>query len=601
MNFKSDIRFTGPTLVHDALQSVFGFVPNLFHAQSLLPRLVEAEAELLSAVVFQQEALSRVQKERIFLIVAGACNNSYCVTLHHTLLRSLGTTDLQIDSLLSGDYSSAGLAPGEDALMEFSRRLICEPSRICSMQIDQLRSNGLHDLAIFEAIVANALARMLCTISVGVSPDFDFQPRQPFAMNAASSTGGSATTNLTQSPFSRPYLDSPELTPDFEPFAFFEKRLGVIPNLFRAQTLRPDVIQAEARAADLIVANEENLPQWKKECILLVSAAANLNSYCVAAHCAMLRRLGLPAEEADQIAIDHHSADLSSADKALLDFTLKLGVRSGEVGLPDVERLLSEGFTEEQVLESVVTAGFGNFLNTLVAGLGVAPDFEPTRELRLEREDLQPTAEAANAGLLRPAATTEDPDSDLVFRVQAGEIEAFEDLVRRHEQRVYRAMVAILRDPEAAQDAVQDAFLKAFKHIRDFKGRSRFATWLMTISRNTALQFLRDREEVESLDEGSDDEEGFRPRQVRAWQDNPEELCSKREMRDLVERKLLELPSKYRVVIMLRDIEQLPATEVAAGLNLSISAVKARLFRARLMLRDALAPRFAVSGGRLNA
>jgi RNA polymerase sigma-70 factor (ECF subfamily) len=186
----------------------------------------------------------------------------------------------------------------------------------------------------------------------------------------------------------------------------------------------------------------------------------------------------------------------------------------------------------------------------------------------------------------------------LVLRVQGGDIDAFEELVRRHEQRVYRTMMGILRDPDTAQDAVQDAFLKAFKHIRDFQGRSKFVTWLMTISRNAAIQLLRDREEIDNLDEGDAEEEVFRPRQIRAWQENPEELYSKSEVRELVERELLKLPSKYRVVIMLRDIEQLPASEICEILGLSLPGVKARLFRARLMLRDALAPRFTMSAGR---
>jgi RNA polymerase sigma-70 factor (ECF subfamily) len=598
MSFLREVPFEGSRASRVRLQSVFGFVPNLFYAQSLIPRVIEAEAELLSAIVSQQEALSRIQKECIFLIASNVYRNDYCVTLHHERLRSLGMTGLQIESLLSADYRLAGLAPREGALLDFSLRLIRDPTRITSTHIDQLRKEGFQDQAILETTLSNGLARMLCTVSAGLAPDHDFEPRQIGSVRVPDISSLKEFSHAEVQAV-RPYLHSPELSAkDYAPFAFFEKRLGVVPNLFRAQTLRPDIIEAEARAAELIVANEEVLPQWKKECILLVSAAANLNMYCVAAHCAMLRRLRFPPEEADQIAVDHNNSNLANTDKALLDFTLKLSVQPAEISKYDIDSLYDCGFDDEQILEAVVTAGFGNFLNTVVAGLGVVPDFES--KVTLQQKHPAPSSQEREAPV-EPVLEVDDPDASLVARVQAGEVQAFEELVRRHQQRVYRTMMGILRDPEVAQDAVQDAFLRAFKHIRDFRGRSKFATWLMTISRNSATQFLRDREEMESLDDRTDDEEGFRPRQVRAWQDNPEDLCSKNEMRDLVERELLKLPPKYRVVIMLRDIEQLPTNEVAAGLNLTLAGVKARLFRARLMLRDALAPRFAVSGGRLNA
>lgn len=186
-----------------------------------------------------------------------------------------------------------------------------------------------------------------------------------------------------------------------------------------------------------------------------------------------------------------------------------------------------------------------------------------------------------------------DPDAGLVNKAQAGDLEAFENLVRRHSQVIYRTLTAILGDPAEAQDAMQDTLLSAFKHIRGFQGRSKFSTWLVSIARNAALQRLRGRKNVESLDQSDYQEDrDFRPRQVRAWQDNPEQCHSKSEMRQLVERGLLQLPSKYRVVVMLRDIEQLSADEVARQLGLSIPAVKTRLMRGRLMLREWLSPHF---------
>ena len=187
----------------------------------------------------------------------------------------------------------------------------------------------------------------------------------------------------------------------------------------------------------------------------------------------------------------------------------------------------------------------------------------------------------------------QDPDAELVAQAQDGKLEAFEELVRRHSQLIYRTLTAILGNPADAQDAMQDALLSAFKHIGEFQGRSKFSTWLVSIARNTALQRLRGRKNVESLDEGEyDEDEDFRPRQVRDWQDNPEQCYSKSEMRQLVERGILALPAKYRVVVMLRDIEQLSTDEVARQLELSVPAVKVRLLRGRLMLREWLSPHF---------
>jgi RNA polymerase sigma-70 factor (ECF subfamily) len=129
---------------------------------------------------------------------------------------------------------------------------------------------------------------------------------------------------------------------------------------------------------------------------------------------------------------------------------------------------------------------------------------------------------------------------------------------------------------------MQDTLLSAFKHIGGFEGRSKFSTWLVTIARNAALQRLRSRRKTESLDQNdSDDDRGFRPRQIAAWQENPEQSHSKAEMRWLVEKGLLQLPAKYRAIVMLRDIEQLSTDEVARQLGLSVPAVETRLLRGR--------------------
>jgi RNA polymerase sigma-70 factor (ECF subfamily) len=187
----------------------------------------------------------------------------------------------------------------------------------------------------------------------------------------------------------------------------------------------------------------------------------------------------------------------------------------------------------------------------------------------------------------------EDLDAGLVARVQGGDVEAFEELVRRHSRCVYRVLVGILGDAEQARDTMQDAFLKAFVHIGEFQARSKFSTWLLSIARNTGVQRLRERKNVDSLDEdGRVEGDEFRPRQVRAWQDNPEQLYAEAEIRGLVEKGVMSLPAKYRVVVILRDLEQLSTEEVAQGLGLSVPALKARLVRGRLMLREFLSPHF---------
>ena len=136
--------------------------------------------------------------------------------------------------------------------------------------------------------------------------------------------------------------------------------------------------------------------------------------------------------------------------------------------------------------------------------------------------------------------------------------------------------------------------MKAFQHLGDFRGRSKFSTRLLSIAANTDVQLLSDRKRIKSLD--ADEVETnhvFRPLQIRAWSDNPEQLYSKTEMRTLVEDHVMKLPVKYRVVMMLRDIEQLCIEEAAAALGLSIPAVKSCHLRARMMLREALTPHFS--------
>jgi RNA polymerase sigma-70 factor (ECF subfamily) len=373
--------------------------------------------------------------------------------------------------------------------------------------------------------------------------------------------------------------------------AFFKANFGFVPNLFRAQGLRGDLVQAEANLVDSVLLKQGGLSRFQKECILLVISAANSNTYSVALHGQLLEILGISREQSDQIAVDHQSSTLAEPDRVLLDVVEKLAKNPSAFSEDDINLLRRHGFSEEQILESILMTGLTIFLNTVQIGLGAVPDFPPRvvfplKELNLPLESSRPTIEQP----LEEEVLWEDPDAEIVARVQAGETDAFEELVRKHGRRVYRSLVGILGSPDEAEDAMQDAFMKAFQHIGDFQRRSRFSTWLVRIAINTAIQRVRGRKEIGSLE----DEDGeFKPRNIQAWQDDPEQSCSKEEMRRLVEKEIMKLPVKYRLVLILRDVDELSTAEAANALGLGVPALKARLVRGRLMLRESLVPYFS--------
>src|SRR5664279_5087439 len=572
-----------------ALQDYFGFVPAVFRCQSLLPRLIEAETGLAALIVFQDRALSRKRKERLLLILAAANRSAYCVTTHYQMLCLLGDPEERIDQLLS-DYRQAGLSAADVALSRFTLKLCTNGHCVSREDFAELDTYGWTCETILEAILITAWAKFRSSLSTGLGaiPDFEpapipavlpFVPQRPHTDPAAEGHG--------------PYLRAPELPPEqFTPSVLFREHFGLIPNVFRAQTLRPDVIEAEAEAIRRVLFPDDHLTRLQKEQILLVVSATNRNTYFVALHSKILGTLGILPAAADKIAVEHQRAGLAEADTLLLDLAVKLAAEPTAFCAQDLEPLRRHGFTDEQILEAVVMTSFTEFLNTLQLGLGAQPDFVPLRVF--------PSAPSKVANLLSPEArptersVASDPDIETVARVQNGDIDAFEDLINRHSRRVYRTLVGILGNPEEARDAMQDTFLKAFQHLGSFQGRSKFSTWLVSIASNTGLQLLRDRKGVQSLDDDAfETDEGVRPRQIRAWIDDPEQLCSKAEMRALVEDHVTKLPAKYRVVVVLRDIEQLSIEESAAALGLGIPALKSRHLRGRLMLREALTAQFA--------
>ncbi|MGH8648664.1 MAG: sigma-70 family RNA polymerase sigma factor [Burkholderiales bacterium] len=185
-----------------------------------------------------------------------------------------------------------------------------------------------------------------------------------------------------------------------------------------------------------------------------------------------------------------------------------------------------------------------------------------------------------------------DEDLLLVDRALAGETQAFEELVHRHQGRVYRTTLSVTCNPEDAEDALQDTFLNAYKHLREFRRDSRFTTWLTRIAINAALQKLRRRRENVSLDEPDFPESMHMPKHFENWQQNPEQLYAAEELRRIVQEAIAAVPPTYRVVLVLRDIAEMDTVETAEVLGLTIAAMKSRLLRARLMVRDHLAARF---------
>ena len=182
----------------------------------------------------------------------------------------------------------------------------------------------------------------------------------------------------------------------------------------------------------------------------------------------------------------------------------------------------------------------------------------------------------------------------LVEAAKKGDIGAFEELVRRYDRNVFRIAQHITQNREDAEDVVQDAFLKAYGNLAQFQGQSKFYTWLVRIAVNEALMKLRRRrpERTVSLDQDVETDEDTIPREVADWSPNPEQQYNQAELRELLQKTIQGLPSGFRTVFVLRDVEGLSTEETAEALGLSIPAVKSRLLRARLQLRERLSKYF---------
>jgi uncharacterized peroxidase-related enzyme len=304
--------------------------------------LVEAHVGLETAFLVCEKALSRKFKEELLLILAVGRQDRYAATSRSMVLRFLGLPESRT-AQLSADFRRAGYSPAETALIEYGLKLSQYPPGVGSEDVEKLRQAGFDDSAILETALVTALSSFLCALSSALGPAADSEllvigsmTLTPPAAALQGTHRHSAYSQSSGAPYIRTVYQSPT---SFAPFARFLKGQGFIPNFFRAQTLRPDLVEAEADSISKILFSEGVLTRVQKECIFLAVSAARLNSYCVAAHCNLLRGLGMSPEEGDQVAVDHHQANISEADKALVDVAIKLAMPPSEFSSEDVDGL----------------------------------------------------------------------------------------------------------------------------------------------------------------------------------------------------------------------------------------------------------------------
>jgi len=192
-----------------------------------------------------------------------------------------------------------------------------------------------------------------------------------------------------------------------------------------------------------------------------------------------------------------------------------------------------------------------------------------------------------------PKLNLDTSEAELIQRVCQGDKEAFYCLVQPCERGVFTAAMSILNNAHDAEEVAQEAVLKALTALPRFRGESKFSTWLIQITINEArLKLRKDRRHLyESLDEHQSDEEGeYFPRDFADWREIPCEQLQRAELRNALKQALDSLPPRYREVLILRDVQHLSIQETAQVLGISEGNVKTRLLRARLQMRDTLAP-----------
>ena len=205
-----------------------------------------------------------------------------------------------------------------------------------------------------------------------------------------------------------------------------------------------------------------------------------------------------------------------------------------------------------------------------------------------------PATETPIAEVIEP-----HPDVALVARAREGDTAAFEQLVNQYDRQIFRVAQHITQNREDAEDITQDAFLKAYQKLDQFQGNSKFSTWLVRIAVNESLMRLRKRKtsKTVSMNEDVQTDEGSIPRDFAEWRPNPEQIYNQGELGEILRKTIQGLPPGFRTVFTLRDIENLSTEETAEALGLSVPAVKSRLLRARLQLRERLSRHFRQKNG----
>jgi RNA polymerase sigma-70 factor, ECF subfamily len=190
----------------------------------------------------------------------------------------------------------------------------------------------------------------------------------------------------------------------------------------------------------------------------------------------------------------------------------------------------------------------------------------------------------------RTIAVTDEPAT--ISGILAGNSHLFHELIRPYERSVYMVALSMLKEPADAEDAAQEAFLKAYCGLAMFRAESKFSTWLISIAINEARSRLRKQKtsRTESLDDTSEDHATVSPAALTDWREIPFEVLERSEVRLLLQEAVTGLPTIYREVFVLRDMEEMSVNESAAALGISIPSVKVRLHRARMMLQKQLAP-----------
>jgi RNA polymerase sigma-70 factor (ECF subfamily) len=183
-------------------------------------------------------------------------------------------------------------------------------------------------------------------------------------------------------------------------------------------------------------------------------------------------------------------------------------------------------------------------------------------------------------------------EAEMIAAILAGDTQLYHELIHPHERCVYLMALSLMKNEADAEDIAQEAFLKAFRNLPTFRAESKFGTWLISITLNEARSRLRRQTIVrmESLDDPPDDGGVVSPALLRDWREIPSEVVERQEIRQILQEAVISLPTIYRQVFQLRDVEDLNVKETAEALGISVPSVKVRLHRARMMLQKQLSP-----------